>query len=212
MQLPLQITFRDLESSPAVVEHIRHRATKLETLFDRITGCRVALSAVKRGSHHAQHRIYHVRIDLTVPGVELAVGSPPSHGAARAGHDLYLAVDEAFHDAERLLEEHKRKRSDDRRHGGVPHARVSKLFPDGGHDGYGFLETRDGREIYFHEHSVLNRAFDLLEVGSEVRFAEEDGDKGPQASTVAMVGKARRHARAKPSVDEDDVHERPTWV
>jgi cold shock CspA family protein len=54
---------------------------------------------------------------------------------------------------------------------------------------YGFIATPDGREIYFHRNSVINNAFDRLSVGSEVRFAEELGEKGAQASTVHLIGK-----------------------
>jgi len=60
-------------------------------------------------------------------------------------------------------------------------ARVARLHPD---DGYGFLETPDGREIYFHCNSVVGGEFEQFQVGDEVRFAEELGDRGPQASTV----------------------------
>jgi cold shock CspA family protein len=45
----------------------------------------------------------------------------------------------------------------------------------------------DGREIYFHKNSVLDDKFKTLEVGTEVRFAESNGDKGPQASTVVVL-------------------------
>jgi cold shock CspA family protein len=62
---------------------------------------------------------------------------------------------------------------------------VNRLFPE---EGYGFLETPDGREIYFHRHSVLYPGFDRLAIGTEVRFVEEPGEKGPQASTVAIAG------------------------
>ena len=51
------------------------------------------------------------------------------------------------------------------------------------------FETADGRDIYFHRNSVLDNAFDRLTVGSEVRFVEEIGEKGPQASTVREVSK-----------------------
>jgi len=61
-----------------------------------------------------------------------------------------------------------------------------KLFSE---EGYGFLETPDGREIYFHRNSVIGSDFDRLEIGTEVRFAEETGEQGPQASTVTIVGK-----------------------
>jgi cold shock CspA family protein len=69
-------------------------------------------------------------------------------------------------------------------HEGSPHGRVTKLFPD---EGFGFLKTPDGREIYFHENSVLDSGFGGLEIGTEVHFAEELGEKGPQASTVRLV-------------------------
>jgi cold shock CspA family protein len=36
---------------------------------------------------------------------------------------------------------------------------------------------------------VLKDAFDRLEIGSEVRFSEEAGEQGPQASSVMPVGK-----------------------
>ena len=49
--------------------------------------------------------------------------------------------------------------------------------------------TLDGREVYFHKNSVLAPGFDHLEVGHEVHFAEEMGEKGPQASTVRLAGR-----------------------
>jgi hypothetical protein len=36
---------------------------------------------------------------------------------------------------------------------------------------------------------VLHDAFERLAVGTEVRFEEAEGDKGPQASTVQIVNK-----------------------
>jgi cold shock CspA family protein len=54
---------------------------------------------------------------------------------------------------------------------------------------FGFIATADGREIYFHKNSVLNGGFARLKPGTAVAFAEEDGEKGPQASTVRLLGK-----------------------
>jgi cold shock CspA family protein len=62
---------------------------------------------------------------------------------------------------------------------------VKKLLPE---DGYGFLESADGREIYFHRNSVRELGFESLEIGARVRFAEEEGEKGPQASRVTPLG------------------------
>jgi cold shock CspA family protein len=63
--------------------------------------------------------------------------------------------------------------------------RVSKISAE---EVYGFIATPDGREIYFHRNSVIDNAFDRLSVGSEVRLAEELGEKGAQASTVHPIG------------------------
>ena len=53
----------------------------------------------------------------------------------------------------------------------------------------GFIETADGREIYFHRNAVLDGAYRRLRGGSEVRFVEVEGAKGAQASTVRLIGK-----------------------
>ncbi len=68
----------------------------------------------------------------------------------------------------------------------APHARVARLFPE---EGYGFLETPDRREIYFHRDSVLHEGFERLQIGTEVSFIEAEGKKGPQASTVKLAGR-----------------------
>src|SRR4030043_380004 len=99
--------------------------------------------------------------------------------------DLAEAIRDAFDAARRKLEDFARKqRGDVKQHETLPHARISALFLD---KGYGFLTTVDNREIYFHEHSIVNRDFGHLKVGMEVRFVEEEGEKGPQASTVTVV-------------------------
>jgi cold shock CspA family protein len=55
-------------------------------------------------------------------------------------------------------------------------------------DGYGFIQAGENR-IYFNRASVLDDAFDKLTIGTPVAFVEEQGDKGPQASTVRVLGK-----------------------
>ena len=72
-----------------------------------------------------------------------------------------------------------------------------EIFPD---RGYGFLETADGRDIYFNQASVLDGHFDRLRVGTRVQFAEESGDKGPQASTLKVIH-PRKQAQTAAAVD-----------
>ncbi len=180
MQLPLQITAHDFPLPEAVEAEIREKAAKLETYYDGIIHCRVTVEAPV--GHHRHGGPYTVRIDLTVPGTELVVNR-------QADEELPIAIREAFDAMRRRLEDYARhQRGSVKTHEATPRARVSKLFRE---EGYGFLETPDGREIYFHSNSVVPPGFFQLEIGTEVRFSEEQGSKGPQASTVSISGKSR---------------------
>jgi ribosomal subunit interface protein len=180
MQSPVQITFRDFPSSPALFAHVERRAAKLDTFFDRITKCHVVIEAPNL-RHHAHGKLFHVRIDLHVPGRELVVSKNPEE----AKEDAHAAIDEAFGEAERALEAFARfHRHEEKPHAKQPHGVVTKVFQD---RGYGFIERSDGEEIYFHRNSVHGARFEKLVTGTKVRFAEEDGDKGPQASTVYVI-------------------------
>lgn len=183
MQLPLQIAFHNMEHSEALEKIIREKAAKLDEFYDKIMSCRVVVEAPHR--HHQHGNLYQVRIDLTVSGEEIVVNrEPPLHLAYK---DIQVAIRDAFDAARRQLEDYIRlRRGLEKVHEDLPHAKVTKLIPE---EGYGFLETLDGREIYFHRHSVLHGAFEELQVGTEVTFVEEEGKKGPQASTVKPVGK-----------------------
>jgi cold shock CspA family protein/ribosome-associated translation inhibitor RaiA len=177
------LTFKNMDPSPAIERHVREKSAKLERFFDRITGCHVTIEAPHR--HHHKGRLYGVRIDLTVPGREIAVThtGPQDH----RHEDVRVAVADAFRAAARLLEDHARKgRGAVKVHETPLHGRVVKLLPD-----YGFVETSDGQEVYFHRNSVADAGFDQLAVGSEVRLvvAEKESAKGLQATTVTAVGK-----------------------
>jgi cold shock CspA family protein len=71
-------------------------------------------------------------------------------------------------------------------HEGQPVGTVVRLDPAGK---FGFLRSNDGEEFYFHRNSVLGGQFSELAVGTRVMFAEEVGEKGPQATTVKFLGK-----------------------
>lgn len=191
--------------SEAVEADIREKAAKLDRFYDRIMACRVIVEAPHR--HHRKGKAYHIRIDITVPGGEIVVGRqakpvPDPDARFEAGRrlyeahemskyaahdDVYVAIRDAFKAARRKLQDYaRRQRGQVKTHGALPVGRVVKLFPE---QGFGFLEAPDGREIYFHRNSVLEPGFDRLEAGAIVYFAEEPGEKGPQASTVRLAGK-----------------------
>jgi cold shock CspA family protein len=181
MQTPLQISMRNMESNDDVRQVVRRYVKKLEVFFDRVTSCRVMIEVSQRFPAGVAIA-YNVRVELNVPGEQIVI--------KRQAHPLLLtAIQDAFDAAGRRLQDYARRtRGDIKRHTAMPRATVTQLFPL---EGYGFLTTDDGREIYFHRHSVMNRAFGRLEIGSAVRFAEEAGRHGPQASTVALAEAVR---------------------
>lgn len=186
MQVPLQITFRNMAPSPTIEGRIREHAERLEKFNGRITSCRVVVEAPHR--HHQKGNVYHIKVDITVPGNEIVATREPTLDQSHA--DIHVAIRDAFEAAVRQLENHSRRiRGHVKTHDvAQEQGRVSRLFRD---DGYGFIETPGGLDVYFHENSVVDDGFDKLKQGSEVRFqlADGEGEKGPQASTVTLVGK-----------------------
>jgi len=176
MEIPLQITARDIDLTDAIRTDITEKAAKLDSFCDRIMRCRVVIESPRRHQHEG--KLYSVHIYMTVPGTELMV-------KRELNKDLYVALRDAFRDARRKLEDFVREqRGDVKCHEELPHAVISSLFSD---KGYGFITTPDGLDIYFHANSVINEDFSKLKVGMKVRFVKEAGDKGPQASTVTVL-------------------------
>jgi cold shock CspA family protein len=183
--VPLAISWRNITSSPAIEARIRREARKLGKLHLGIIDCRVQVAAPHR--HQRTGKLYAVRLQILFPGGSLWInrGSALHH----AHEDVYVAIRDAFAAANRRLEDKAGRRSGKVKHHEVePHGIVSRLFPK---QGYGFIRTLAGDEIYFHRNAVVNNGFTRLKEGVEVRFAAAEGesDKGPQATTVKMVGK-----------------------
>ena len=184
MQVPLQITFRHMDTSPALEARIRQRAQELEHFYNRITSCHVTVESRRR---QRQGNLFEVRIDLVIPGREIVVGR--ERGVNHAHEDAHVAVRDAFDAARRRIEDHVRhERGDVKVHAVPDHGRVVRLLPD--RDG-GFIATASGEEVYFHRNSVTDGSFDALEIGDEVRFVAREAESaaGPQASTVTPLGK-----------------------
>jgi cold shock CspA family protein/ribosome-associated translation inhibitor RaiA len=194
-----QITFRDFPASEALEGRVRARADKLFALCAKITTCRVVLEAPHQRHRHG--RKFRCRVDLVVPNAELVAQNAD---AAKVSEDAYAAIDGSFDELTRQLEDYtRRSRWDVKQHDPTPHGRVAKLMVGGGPGTrYGFLETHDGREVFFHEHSVLHGRFDDLEIGTKVRFAEEEGEKGPQASTVVMTSRRSSETTTTASAEQ----------
>jgi len=106
MQLPLQITFRNMPSSEAVEAKVKQRAIKLKRYFENILSCKVTIEAPHK--HHHKGSIFQVNIDVSVPGKEIVVSR--ERGLNHAHEDIYVAVRDAFAAVRRQLEEYTKSR------------------------------------------------------------------------------------------------------
>ena len=183
MQLPLESAFHNVDPSPSMESEIRRRAQKLEQFAADIVSCRVTVEAPHK--HHRHGRLFRVSVDVRLPGSEIVVNRDPAEHHAH--EDVYVAIRDAFRAARRQVQDVVRKRRGEVKSHEVPsHGKISVIDKDGD---YGRITTAQGREIYFHRNSVIGTELDRLRIGDEVRFSEEPGERGPQATSVQLVGK-----------------------
>ena len=184
MQLELQITARDVVLREAEELAIREAVAHLETFWDRITSCRVVLEVPRRRGRTG--RLYNVRIELGLPGEKVVIRRQPQESILTAAQEAFKAAGRRVQDAAR------RARRDIKLGRSAQRGVVTRILS---YEGYGFITDEEGGEIYFDRQSVLAGAFDRLEEGMDVRYAEELGEKGPKATTVAISRRRRGRTR-----------------
>ncbi|MBI2831459.1 MAG: HPF/RaiA family ribosome-associated protein [Chloroflexi bacterium] len=186
MQVPLEISYRGLEKTEDIESLVLQQVAKLEKICNYIISCHVAVDQTSK--RHQVGNPYRVRIDVRVPPAhDLVVDRRSPVGDAHI--PLPALLRDSFDSVQRQLQDlMDKQRGEVKAH---PEqevtALVSRLLPE---EGYGFIQAVDGREVYFHRNSVLHNHWPRLKVGSGVRFTEEMGEKGPQATTVELLDKA----------------------
>ena len=184
MQTPVEIDFQGMKGSEALRACVLKHIAVLEHRFGRITACRVVIRAPSE--RHRTGGACEVTIRLSLPqGREVDIGRSEKTDDRHA--DPVVALNDAFKRARRRLQDHARRMRGEVKFHETPPIATVKRFDDVG--GFGFLETEDGREIYFHKNSLLNDGGRQVGPGTRVTFFEEIGEKGPQASTVKVLGK-----------------------
>jgi cold shock CspA family protein len=183
MQTPAQIEFEGVQSSPQLQASIDQHLAELESRFGRLTAGRVVVKGP--GERHQTGGRYQVSIRLALPdGREVNVGRTPKQDERYA--DLTFAIDNAFRRARRRLQDQARlMRGDVKQHENQAIGTIVQIDTSGK---FGFLEGADGQQVYFNYNSVLDGASDIAQ-GTRVSYVEEMGEKGPQASTVRVLGK-----------------------
>ena len=139
MKLRPIITFRNLSPIDWIEAEIQVRAQRLGTYCADIAACRVLVEIPHR--HHKHGNRFHIRIDLSVPGEEIAVShAPDSHTRQRdleeaapekrveieaVRKDGRVVIREAFDIAKRQLQNYaQRRRHEVKTHKSRPRGRV----------------------------------------------------------------------------------------
>lgn len=174
MQVPVQVTFRDVKHSEEVNDHINQKVEKLNQVADTIISCHVVIEYASKQQQNG--KLYNARIVTNVPNKELV--STHNHD-----ENMYVAIRDAFEDMMRQLEEysnmhHGRKKH----HPPIIDGEVVRVFDAG----YGFIEAANGEEYYYNTNNVVHPKGEMLAVGSHVHFIEYMGDEGLQAHRVSM--------------------------
>ena len=179
MNTNLEIAFHNMDTSETLHAYITERAEKLERMYDRVVGIRVAVE-----KQHRQHRtgnLFDVHIELMVPGQDIIVSRKPAKAHEKyANPDARTSVRDAFDSAERQLIEYKAKqRGDVKPHDAEEPGYITEVNGD-----HGFLRTNTGTQLYFHRNSCINVTLEDLHQGDPVKYVETVGDTGPTASKV----------------------------
>lgn len=56
--------------------------------------------------------------------------------------------------------------------------------------GFGFISDTDGREVFFHQSSLMDVKFTDIKEGQGVEFEVEKSEKGPRAINVRVTAEA----------------------
>ena len=94
------IRFIGVEPSDALASAAREKAAKLELFCPEIMACHVVIELAHK--HRHQGRPFAVRLNLTLPGRELAVSRVENE-------DAYVALRDAFDDMKRQVEDTMRR-------------------------------------------------------------------------------------------------------
>ncbi|HSG47997.1 MAG TPA: cold shock domain-containing protein [Longimicrobiales bacterium] len=184
MQVPPEIAFRNLEPTDDLKALIRDGIAGLESLYPDLISCRTVVKDDTPGQERGKN--IRVRLEVAIPGRRLVVEEDNANPAT--DRDVGRTLRDAFKIAEKRLKQAKaQQRGDVKTHGLPPHGRIVRLLADDHGVRYGYIESRDGEQVYFHENALVGVDFHELEVGDEVLIAVSGGDQGLQASTVEPI-------------------------
>ncbi|MEI9900942.1 MAG: HPF/RaiA family ribosome-associated protein [Hyphomicrobium sp.] len=187
MERPLQIAFKNVDSSVSLEALIRERVERLQRFYPHITGARVVVEIPHRSAEGAKPPL-GIAVEIDIPGRGPVIAKGEEERRAVKG-DHSPIVNRVFEAAERQLEQLAAIRKGEvKQHGSAGDTGVVvRIFPD---QNYGFIEVKDSSDLYFSRDVCGNGAFEEIKVGSIVHVtrASAEGPMGPQASSVKLMG------------------------
>jgi ribosome-associated translation inhibitor RaiA len=108
MDIPLELSFHNIESSDALKTAVKEHVGRLEQIHDHIIGCRVVIELPHK-SQKALGNQPDVHIVVRVPGKEIVVSKELAHeGHKKNATDAYAVLDNAFAVAASQLRDYRR--------------------------------------------------------------------------------------------------------
>ena len=108
MDIPLELSFHNVDPSDALKNAVKEHVGKLEQFHDHIIGCRVVIELPHK-SQKASGNPPDVHIVVRVPGKEIVVSKELAHnGHKKAATDAYAVLDNAFGVAQQQLKAYRR--------------------------------------------------------------------------------------------------------
>ena len=110
MDIPLELSFHNMDSSDALKDAVRRHLDKLVKFHDHIIGCRVVIEMPHK-SHRLASNAPDVHIVMRVPGREIVVGREQGRtDGKKVAVDAYAVLDDAFRAMEQQLKDYHRIR------------------------------------------------------------------------------------------------------
>jgi ribosome-associated translation inhibitor RaiA len=187
MERPLQIAFKNVDSSASLEALIRERVERLQRFHHHIIGARVVVEVPYRSPESGKLPL-GIAVEIDVPGRPPVIAKGEQDRRETKG-DNTAVVNRVFEAIERQLEQISAIRKGEiKQHGSAGDTGVVvRLFPD---QQYGFVEVKDSPDLYFSSDVVSNGSFSNIKVGTLVHVtrATNEGPMGPQASSVKPMG------------------------
>ena len=188
MERPLQIAFKNVESSASLETLIRERVERLQRFHPHITGARVVVEVPHRSPESGKLPL-GIAVEIDIPGRNTVIAKGEQDRREMKG-DRTAIVNRVFEAAERQLEQISAIRKGEvKQHGSAGDTGiVVRIFPE---QNYGFIEVKDSPDLYFSRDVVGNGVASSTSRSAalvHVTRATSEGPMGPQASSVKLMG------------------------